>query len=234
VTGLLRYTVADFVRSARFLWPALAYLGLLPVIYATAGGPPLGGYGLTAVLLYPAAAWTGLLAAGSEGDVQRQLTATAAGGTARVLLAKAACGLLAVLALTAGAVAYPAALGLFAPPATATDLAVAAAAHLLCGAPGLALGLLFGRPCAPRQAHAWLWLLLCLVVTIPVDGLVSSTPAPPRWLAAAAPPVLAVGRALFRATAGPVAPALVAPAATALAFSAAGVALFVALGRARA
>jgi hypothetical protein len=44
---------------------------------------------------------------------------------------------------------------------------VGVAAHLLCGLPGLALGVLCSRPSAPRQAYAWLWLLVFLVLTVP-------------------------------------------------------------------
>jgi hypothetical protein len=44
--------------------------------------PPLGSYAFTAALLYPAAAWVGLLVGGSEADIQRELTVTAAGGLA--------------------------------------------------------------------------------------------------------------------------------------------------------
>jgi hypothetical protein len=107
-----------------------------------------------------------VLVAGSEPDVQRALTITAAGSQVRVLLAKALCGLLVVVALALVAIIYPIALGLLGPRASGSDVAVAAAAHLLCGVPGLTLGLVFSRPCAPRQANAWLWLLICLVLVL--------------------------------------------------------------------
>jgi hypothetical protein len=234
VTALVRYTAADFVRSARFLWPSLAFVAALLILYSTGDNPPLGSYAFTAALLYPAAAWVGLLVGGSEADIQRELTVTAAGSLARVLLAKALCGLLVVAALTVVAIAYPIVLGLLDPPATVGDVLVGVAAHLLCGLPGLALGLLCSRPSAPRQAYAWLWLLVFLVLTVPAGGLASSRVTALRWLGAAAPPVLRVSRTLMDTGGGPVGPHLLGPAAVSAAFSGAAVALLLRRARTRA
>ncbi len=236
----LRYTLADVIRSNRFVLPLLPFVVGLPLLYSNQS-PPLDGYAATAALLYPVAAWFGVAVCNSEDEVRLDLTVATGGGWLPAYAAKLATALLLVLVLIPVAIAYPMVTGAFSPSASRGDVLIGIAAHLLCALPGLALGVLFSRLVVRRQAYALLWLLICLVFAVPVGTLTSSRLLPLRLLAHLAPPVLGVARALSGTTgtsgAGgghSVGPPLIPDTLGALLFCTAATAAFLKLARARA
>lgn len=233
----LRYTMADVVRSNRFVLPLVPFVVGVPLLYSNQS-PPLDGYAATAALLYPVAAWFGVAVCNSEDDVRLDLTVATGGSWLRVYLAKLLTALLLVLALIPVAIAYPLLTRAFSPPASRGDVLIGIAAHLLCGLPGLALGVLFSRLVIRRQAYALLWLLICLVLAVPLGTLASASLLPLRLLAHLAPPVLGVAHALSGGTpAGghhPVGAPLIPDAIGAALFCGAATVAFLKLARARA
>ena len=77
--ALVRWDLAQFLRSHRFMPPLVAFLVVLGVLYSFRPVPVLSSYAITAMALYPIAAWLSLTLLGSEGEIQRQVTALLAG-----------------------------------------------------------------------------------------------------------------------------------------------------------
>jgi len=232
VIATLRYTMADVIRSNRFVLPLLPFVLGLPLLYSNQS-PPLDGYAATAALLYPVAAWFGVAVCNSEDDVRLDLTIATGGGWLPAYAAKLITALLLVSALIPVAIVYPMLIGGFSPSASRGDVLVGIAAHLLCALPGLALGVLFSRLVIRRQAYALLWLLICLVLAVPLGALTASSLLPLRLLAHIAPPVLAVARSLSGGNHS-VGPPLIPDAIGAVLFCGAATAAFLKLARARA
>jgi hypothetical protein len=73
--------------SERFAAPALLFLAVLGIIYATNAGPPLGSAAFTAVVLVPVMAWVTVLAHLVDGRLVARAFAAHVGGRGRAHLA---------------------------------------------------------------------------------------------------------------------------------------------------
>ncbi|MER5867529.1 hypothetical protein [Kitasatospora sp. NPDC002040] len=189
MTAVARYTLADFLRSQRYLPQLVLYLGFLAVLHAVPG-PVLQGYGASAGALLPVALWLTLTLHNTEDPLQAAVTAVNAGGHGRALLGRTAAALLCGLALAAAALLWPmAAAGRWYDP---SELTAGLLAHLTCAVTGTALGTLCARPVIRRPGHAFAVAGLLALV-----ALVSRTATPVNQtvrLLSAAPPAPTTAR----------------------------------------
>lgn len=152
MTAIVRYALADYLRSQRFLPPLVIFFGFLAVFHASQG-TVLPGYAAGAAALVPISVWLTLSLHHTEDPLQAAVTAVNAGGHQRVLFAKTYAVLTCVLVLTAVALMWPA---LFTGHRPALiDLAIGFCAHLTCGLTGIALGTCCIRPLVRRQGYAF-------------------------------------------------------------------------------
>jgi hypothetical protein len=153
VTAVARYALADYLRSQRFLPPLVAWLGFLAVLYAVGTGPVLPAFGLSSAVVLPVAAWTTVSLHNTEDPLQRAVTVVNARGHHRVVAGRTCAVVVCLIALTAAALVWPMAADgrLY----DGADLAAGAAAHLVCGLTGIALGTCCARPVVRRQGHAF-------------------------------------------------------------------------------
>ena len=103
--ALCRYQLADFLRSQRWVPPLLAYLIVLGLVYSLDAGPAVPAYGVTAVAVFPIAAWLTRMMVTTEDPVAREITAATARGQLRVqaaLLVSAGIATLPFVALALG------------------------------------------------------------------------------------------------------------------------------------
>lgn len=204
--ALTAYTLTDVGRSQRLVPPLLLLGAVVTVLYSGSPSSLLEEYAVTAVALYPIGAWIGLAVLNTEDDVQRDLTVVAAGGAARVATAKLLAAHLVVAVLAFVLVGLSIALGRATGPLR-LDPVIGLAAHLICGACGVAVGTPFCHPIVLRLGWAVIGILAALLLTLPLNRVV------------ALPPVVEVTRVLLNGGGG--LPGLAVPAAAALAFAAA-------------
>jgi hypothetical protein len=172
----VRLGLVAAVASRSALAAGVAWLAVLAAVYATDPGPALTAMAVTALALFPLAAWLGaaLLHALDRG---LRAVLAAAMGRGRALLADLLVCLLAVVA--AGALGVLAAV-LFDPHRpTPRDALVGGGLHVVCGAAGVALALLLHGCAVPRGVQAVVVLLATLVSGrlrwLPPEGPVLST-----------------------------------------------------------
>jgi hypothetical protein len=175
--------------------PLVTFLVVLGVLYSFRPVPVLSSYAITAMALYPIAAWISLVLLGSEDETQREVSAVHAGGLRRVYLAKLASIVLAVVALTVVALLVPELLHEFTHQPTAAQLLLGVLAHLTSAVPAILIGALFSNPIVRRQGYALGGVLLCLL-TIPADDLRGVPQGFWRLVGHLLPPPLAIMRAL--------------------------------------
>ena len=148
---LLTLTAATASRS--LLAAGFAWFLTLAAVYAADAGPPLSAMAVTAALLLPISAWASAAALGAIGEDLRAVL-TAADGRPRALLVDALLPLLIVVAAAVLGVAAPL---VFDPhPAPLGDWLLGGLLHLLCGAVGCGLALLFSGLRLSRGAQALL------------------------------------------------------------------------------
>lgn len=191
MVALLRYLLADVLRSHRYFPPAFLYL-LVSGIFDARGdaGPALNAYGASALVLYPVGAWFAVTVANAEDNTQRGITATAAGGWRRLTTAVAVLSMAGVLPLVLVSTVWPAITS--AHPYGFAELLVGFAAQLACGWTGVAIGLLLGRPVVRKIGWSMLAIAAVVVLTyqfgrIPPVGsmLVLLSNVPPSMASAA-------------------------------------------------
>lgn len=168
----------DIARSQRFAVPALLFAAALAVLFGGDPGALPEPWAASALLLYPVGAWLTHSLAGTEDDVARTVTVTAAGGAGPVVAGVALCGAAGVGALSVLAVLW----GVVASFGTVTPgvLLDGLFGHLACGLTGVAVGLVCARP----MIRSLGWALLTGLAVVLVTGTRSWLP--PVGTAAAA------------------------------------------------
>lgn len=146
--AVARYLTADVARSQRFLLPFLVHGAVLAVLFGGDAGPPPGPWAVSALAVYPSAAWLALVVANTEAPEQRTVTIASAGGPARVTAATVLVAFAGGLVLAVLSVLLPAVVSRY--PYPLPVLLAGALAHVACAATGTALGLLVARPVVRR------------------------------------------------------------------------------------
>ena len=154
---MIRYLLADLFSSQRWLPPVFVYLAMTGVLYGGDPGTPLPPYGVSAMVLFPLAAWVTVVLVNNEDPVQRHVTMAAVGGWRRLLggLVVAACvlnGGLVLLATLVPAVIHH-------HPYALSDVALGFTAHVISAVTGIGLGMLCARPLIPTTG----WSLVAVV-----------------------------------------------------------------------
>ncbi|EWM11545.1 hypothetical protein [Kutzneria sp. 744] len=154
---MIRYLLADLFKSQRWLPPVFVYLAMTGVLYGGDPGTPLPPYGVSAMVLFPLAAWLTVVLVNNEDPVQRHVTLAAVGGWRRLLggLVGAAFvlnGALVLLATLVPAVIHH-------HPYALSDVALGFTAHVISAVTGIGLGVLCARPLIPTTG----WSLVAVV-----------------------------------------------------------------------
>ena len=174
----LRLGLAGALASRSLLAATFAWLLVLAAVYASDAGPPLTAAAFTSVVLLPVGAWATAALLGSLSEDLRALL-TAANGRSRVLLAD---GLLPALwVVGAGIVGVLAGMVFDPHPDSLLHRALALVLHLLCGAVGVALGLVLHAAGLSRGTQ-----LVVVVAAAVVSGRLS-------WMPPAGPVLVAWG-----------------------------------------
>jgi hypothetical protein len=146
--AVARFLTADVARSQRFLLPLLVHGAVLAVMFGGDPGPPPGPWAVSALAVYPAAAWLAVVVANTETSEQRSVTIASAGGPAPVAAATLLVALAGGLVLAVLSVLLPAVVSRY--PYPPSVLLAGALAHVACAAAGTAVGLLVARPVVAR------------------------------------------------------------------------------------
>lgn len=165
MTALVRYQLADLMRSQRWVAPLLVFAGFLGLVYASDAGPAVPAYGITAGCLLPVAAWLTRQQLSVEEDAARHVSAAAAGGLVRVQAALLVASLVAQLPLVLLAVGWSA----LANADHVHQLDVVAgglAIHLVFALSGVGLGAIAARPLVQPAGAAALTIACVFVVSL--------------------------------------------------------------------
>jgi hypothetical protein len=170
VTALVRYVLADVLRTQRWLPPLLVHLAVLGMLYASDAGPPLPAYAGTCVLVYPMSVWLTVVISTAEDPVRRTITVVTAGGWARAQAAVTTLSVLAALGLALIAALVPVVTQPRPyPPGT---VAQGFAALAVCALVGVGVGVLCGRPVITQPG----WSVLAATALVALVFLFGSTP----------------------------------------------------------
>jgi len=154
---VIRYLLADLVRSQRWLPPVLLYLCIAAVLYGGDAGAPRPPYAASAMALLPIAAWLTVVVVNNEDPVQRRVTLAAVGGWRRLLG-----GLVGSALLCNGVLVV---LATLVPPLLnrhhygSVDVVLGFMAHTISALTGIGLGVLCARPMIPTTG----WSLIAVL-----------------------------------------------------------------------
>lgn len=195
MTALVRYLLADFLRSYRYFMPVLLYGVFVPWLYTLKPNPVLGSYAATSAILFGIGVWFALQLLQSEHIRQQDLTVLHAGGRGRYALGKLAALLVCSLPFALYGVFVPLAMRAFDRPVTASDLLLGFISHELAYALGCWISwtaLLWFRKANTVYGAALLMVVLSLGAG-GLEGLVTGWMSPASWLL---PPVYRIIRGL--------------------------------------
>jgi hypothetical protein len=169
---VIRYLLADLVKSQRWLPPVFVYLATAGILYGGDPGTPRPPYGVSEMVLFPLAAWLTVVLVNNEDPVQRHVTLAAVGGWHRLLRALVGAALVLNGVLVLLATFVPAVIQHH--PYALSDVALGFAAHVIAAVTGIGLGVLCARPVVPTTG----WSLVA-VVAVSLVVLVVANRLPP-------------------------------------------------------
>ncbi|MFD9739797.1 hypothetical protein [Umezawaea sp. NPDC059074] len=168
VIALVRYLAVDVLRSQRYLPPLLLHCAVLGMMFSGDAGEALFAYAGSCALIYPVAAWFGVVVATTEDPTQRAVTAVTAGGWGRVASAQALLGAVGTVVLAVVATVWPVFTNPH--PYTLGVIGLGFAAHLVCGLTGVAVGMLCSRPVIVRTGPSLLAVVAIVALTFKFGG----------------------------------------------------------------
>ncbi|MFC0071534.1 hypothetical protein ACFFQW_47615 [Umezawaea endophytica] len=164
--ALVRYLAVDLLRSQRYLPPLLLHCAVLGMMFSGDAGDALFAYAGSCALIYPVAAWFGVVVATTEDPIQRTVTAVTAGGWGRVAVAQALLAAVGVVVLSVIATVWPVVTNPH--PYSLAEVGLGAVAHLVCGFTGVGVGMLCSRPVIGRAGPSLLAVVAVVAVTFKV------------------------------------------------------------------
>ncbi|WP_447009871.1 hypothetical protein [Saccharothrix hoggarensis] len=170
MTALVRYLLADVLRTQRWLPPLLLHVAVLGLLYSSDAGPPLPAYAGTCVLVYPVSVWLTVVVATAEDPVRRAVTVVTAGGWARAQAAVTALSVLGALGLALVAALAPVVTQ--SRPYPLGTVAQGFAALAVCALVGVGVGVLCCRPLVDQVG----WSLLASAALVVLVLLFGRTP----------------------------------------------------------
>ena len=195
MSALCRYELADFLRSQRWVPPLLAYLIVLGLVYSLDAGPAVPAYGVTAVAVFPIAAWLTRMVLSTEDPVAREITAATARGQLRLQAALLFSAGIATLPFVALAISWAGVANHHNIHGWSAWLG-GVGVHLLFAVLGVGLGALLAPPILHRPGAAVLGIIAVTLLSIitrasPVAGALDVLTRNPRqgFAAALTPPI---------------------------------------------
>ncbi len=167
-SGVLYYLVITARRQA-IIAPALTFLAIVAMVYATDAGPPLAAATVPAAALVPIGAWVMRLVAGAESRPFADVTLTALGSQVRRHLCRVAAAAINVAGLSAMATAW----GRIANPHPYSWRVVVAIFLMtfVLGLAGLGLGSLFSPPLGATAGVASIVVVFLVLLSLVVREL---------------------------------------------------------------
>jgi hypothetical protein len=154
---LVRYLLADVLRTQRWVAPMLTYLAALMII-GPPTGPVLPTYAMAAAALVPIGMWATVVVFTSEEPAQAAITMSIAGGFRRVWPAKVLAALLSTLVL-----GYASMIWLTVTSNQYEHLGVGFVDYTMTALAGVAFGALISRPILTKISWtALLGVAICL------------------------------------------------------------------------
>lgn len=170
MTALVRYLLADVLRTQRWLPPLLLFAAVLGMLNAADAGPPLPAYAGTCVLVYPVSVWLTMVIATAEDPVRRTITVVAAGGWARAQAAVAVLSVLGASGLALVAAVVPVVTQ--SRPYPLGTVLEGFAALSVCALVGVGVGVLCSRPVITQVG----WSVLAATALVVLVFLFGRTP----------------------------------------------------------
>lgn len=152
------------------LAPAVAFVGLTALLYASPAGPPIQAGAVTAIALFPISAWLCRLVGTAESPPFAQVTLVALGSRLRRLLTRATAALAASAALGVVAVGW-AAIANRSQSYTGTALTALLLLHLSQAVGGVGLGTILSPPIATRPGPAVLAVPTVVILSLGISWL---------------------------------------------------------------
>lgn len=191
MTAFVRYQLISFIRSLKFIPPAMVFLTWVFILYAYKNVPILSSYGVSSIALYLTMTWIAMAIFTMEEDSEKHILFTHVGGKQRYYAGKWFAALIIMIPLTLFAIAYPLINGSFNRGMTVGLYAMTFYSHMIFGIFGILVGTLFSATTLALKKYAWLSAVFVLVVSLASKSLIEVVPLL-KWGLFIFPPVFEV------------------------------------------
>lgn len=191
MAAFVRYQSISFIRSMKFIPPAMFFLAWVFILYAYKNVPILSSYGVSSIALYLTMTWIAMAVFTLEEDSEKHILFTHVGGKQRFLTGKWLASLISMFPLALFAILYPILTGSFNGSMTVRPYAMTFYSHIIFGIFGILVGTLFSATTLALKKYAWLSAVFVLVVSLASKSLIEVVPLL-KWGLLVFPPVFNV------------------------------------------
>ncbi|WP_340390138.1 hypothetical protein [Paenibacillus sp. FSL E2-0151] len=194
---LTRYLLRHHIRSQKYFAPVIFYIIAMLLIYSYKPNPIADSYSVTAMLLFVAAAWLGVMVMNTEPAKQYQLLVLHTGSRRKVVTSQLICAWIMQFMLTVITVLYPVFAGMFEKQPTGEEWMMTWLGHLGLSLLGLGISVFFQKSYIPLLSRSMPALIIVLLLSFIQGSLSERLPESLEWLGRILPPAFYLVREMM-------------------------------------
>ena len=189
--AFVRYQLISYIRTLKFIPPAVIFLVWVFILYAYKNVPILSSYAVSSIALYLTIAWITMSIFTMEEESEKHILFAHLKSKGRFLAGKWIALLIIMFILALFAIFYPLIIGSFLRKMTVGDYGMAFYSHILFAFFGILVGTLFSATTLSLKKYAWLAAVFVIVASLASKSLIESFPFL-EWIVWIFPPVFKV------------------------------------------
>ncbi|MBP2242809.1 hypothetical protein J2Z40_003390 [Cytobacillus eiseniae] len=191
MTAFIRYELMSFIRSLKFIPPAVLYLAWIFILYAYKNVPVLSSYGVSSICLYLTMTWIAMVMFSLEVESEKHILFTHLRSKERFLCGKWLTCLIVMVPIMLFAIFFPIITGSFNEGMKGDYYALAFFSHIVFAILGILVGSLFSATFLATRKYAWLSAVFFLVCSLASKALIETLEIL-KWIVWIFPPVFKI------------------------------------------
>lgn len=176
MTAFIRYQTISFIRSLRFIPPAVVFLAWVFIQYAYKNVPILSSYGGSSIALYLVMAWMTMTIFTLQEESEKHILFTHLGSKVRYLLGTWLAVLVMMIPLLMFSIFFPIVTDSFKGKMTLQLYAFSFYSHLVFSGFGIIVGTIFSATKLAVKKYAWLSAVFVMVASLAAKPLIETAP----------------------------------------------------------
>ena len=176
MSAFIRYQLINFVRSLKFIPPAVVFLAWIIILYAYNNAPILSSFGVSSIALYLVMTWMTMALFALEEESEKLILFTYLGSKNKYLAGKWMTAMAMMVPLLLFSIFFPIVTESFKGDMSLKLYSFTFYSHLVFSALGILVGTLFSATRLATKKYAWLSAVFVIIVSLASKSLIETVP----------------------------------------------------------